>query len=116
MKIKMNKGVLLGILKENMQKHEEEYEKAKQAYCAEMILEMQNKIAAYEKGEIVSLGVDLPTPKEYLENYNRVISMLSHDVHNEVELDEQQYANYVLDDWAWKLDFMHTNAFYSETR
>lgn len=42
-----------------------------------------------------------------------MIKMLEMCVADEVTVTEQQFSQYVLDDWGWKKQFITTNARYS---
>ena len=61
------------------------------------------KIKAYFK---------LDAPINQIKEYDRAIKMLEMSVDNDITLSEQEFAEYVLDDWHWKNQFTLTNSAY----
>jgi len=66
-----------------------------------------------EEGGAVNFRFGMPFPEDHTEDYDRVLMMLSMCTEAEIELSESQFAQYVMDDWGWKRDFLQSNANYS---
>jgi hypothetical protein len=56
--------------------------------------------------------ISLPMPEDHTDDYERAIKMLDLDVREDIELTEQEFAQYVLDDWGWKDQWTTTNSAY----
>ncbi len=58
----------------------------------------------------------LPRPEDHRGDYDRVIDMLKLAQDESIELDEEQFAMYVRDEWEWKANFTATSMSYSNNR
>jgi hypothetical protein len=56
-------------------------------------------------GRGIDLNFNLNQPESHMGDYARVLKMLEMDIKPEIMLDEQQFANYVMDEWNWKYNF-----------
>ena len=112
LKIKVPKDELLKILKENRQKHSDNYDKAKVGFRKLLIQELEKKLASANAGKKVALSFKNRKPDNNLDDYDEVIGMLELDTNNIVELDAQQYKQYVKDDWAWSGNWTASNSLY----
>lgn len=109
--VKLNKDELLGIVRENKDKHVAAYKEAVKDFQIAVI-----KICN-ENMEILSAGgIDIKPlphkPMTYESNYNRAIRMLELSVDTVVELDQYEFAKLVQDEWEWKQIFDTSNATY----
>ncbi len=57
--------------------------------------------------------MDLGPPIDQTKEYDRAVRMLELAVDENIELTEQQFANYVMDEWQWSQHFMAMNSLYS---
>ena len=101
---------------ENKEKHLADYEAAKQAYKQESLALLEKaladaKLGKFPETQFVSLP---PKPKSYIPSYDRIISMLNLTSQKTVELSEQDYSKYILDNWEWKELFTSTSAYYMQ--
>jgi hypothetical protein len=111
-KIIVRKDELLEKLKKNKEKHVGEYKEAIRGYrvkCAELL---DKELQLVESGEEFTLGFNVTKPRSYEEDYIRVIEMLEMSIEDVVELDHTEFANYVMDNWAWKQSFSASNSSY----
>ena len=51
-------------------------------------------------------------PENHSNDYERVIRMMQASVYDEVRLTEQEFDTYVLNNWAWKKNFVANNSAY----
>lgn len=105
-KINIKLDVLREILKTNMQKHKEDYEKALLAWKQEMVDKFKQSLLQFEKDEYPDrpsdLIRDLDRPVSYEEDYQEALDMLSYETSDTVELDTQSFRKYIKDEWDWK--------------
>lgn len=96
----------------NREAHRNLFEKAlegwkEQAY--ERVTALANELAANKVPELV---ISLPAPQDRTADYDRVIRMLEMTTHVEIELEEHDFAQYVMDDWGWKQQWTTSNSRY----
>jgi hypothetical protein len=112
-KIKVKKTELLEILKKNRNAHNGIFREAQEGFRKAVIEELEKRLKLARNGKKIEQYVRLPEPQDHTRDYDRVISMLEMDLTDIVELSETDYAQYVLDDWEWKRQFLGTNRAYS---
>jgi hypothetical protein len=49
--------------------------------------------------------VSLPFPEDHTKDYDHIIAMVEMSVDDLFELNQNDFARYVLDDWEWKAAF-----------
>ena len=110
--VRVNKGVLLAKLKENLARHREVFLKALDAYKKKVVEELDRRLDDARKGWRYDIAIGLAQPQDHTKDYDRVISLLEMSLNDELELTQQDFAIYVIDDWGWKQQFTPTNAAY----
>lgn len=110
--IKVEKQRLLDTLMTNKAKHRETFEKAQEKYREAVIKQLDERLAAARDGRKIDLMFRLPEPKDYTEEYETAIAMLDWETGDTVELEQDDFERYVLDQWNWKGVFAATNATY----
>lgn len=105
--LKMKKSDLLEVLRKNKEKHVEEYELALHAYriaCAEAM--EQAWLQCVDGGEILTNPCyKFSKPQSHERDYTMVIGMLEMTIEDEIEVDTNEYTQYVLDEWSWRSSF-----------
>ncbi len=51
-------------------------------------------------------------PEDHTRDYDRRIKMYEMDIDDTIEMTEQEFAQYVLDDWGWKQAWTTSNTAY----
>jgi hypothetical protein len=122
--IKMNREKLVETMKTNLEQHIKTYNKAVQEYLLDLDDAMSKNArttrkaiaSAKESGKIENLWVDyknLPQkPTSYEDQYVVKIAMFDNSADPTIELDEQEFKQYMLDQWGWKNQFAATTASY----
>ncbi len=112
--VKIDRIQLLEIVKENLLKHVAEYKIAVVGYREAYIKRLSDALA-----NVDTVGVDrnllahLPEPENHQKEYERVIRMLAMSADNFIELEEYDFNQYVLDEWAWAARAKLSNSFYA---
>lgn len=114
---------ILARVKNNRDTHAEEYATALKGYYLEVQEQLDTiakearkavKLAAEENDpERLAFEVMARKPENHTTDYDRVIDMLELAQNAEIELDEQEFAQYVRDEWTWKRVFAETAGFYN---
>lgn len=110
---------LVDTLRRNRVLHQKEYEDALHQYLLELRIllvekcEVALQAVSAEELDPSFNSIQLQKPASYLESYNRVIGMLEMTVETKIEIDEDQYREYVMDEWGWSHNFKSLNATYA---
>lgn len=116
--VKINKAELLKIVLENKIKHVAEYEEALADYKAGVVKLAKENLKLAKSGELTKIARMKQAPRaptSYEDNYNRAIRMIELSIvsdDNVIELQEDEFNQLVLDEWAWKRVFSNMRATY----
>jgi NOL1/NOP2/fmu family ribosome biogenesis protein len=111
--VKVDKGKLMSTLQENRGKHVAEYTTAVEQYRVEAEKALRKRALAIRDGETLKTGIDLPEPKSFEADYDRAIAMVDWSTESVIELDEQDFRAFVLDEWNWRGQFAGTTSIYN---
>lgn len=111
--VTVKKSDLLEIVKKNRVEHREIFEEAVIGYREKMLALLTEMIEDIRKGKQVEHVIRMVQPVDQTRDYDRAIRMLNMSVDDTVELDEDTFANLVLDDWSWSRQFYTANSNYS---
>ena len=93
---------LLDTLRVNREKHIADYTEAREGYVKRAIASMQKNLKAAKNGGEVKTVIDLPVPVSFASNYDVAIAMLEWSEDLTIELDQNEFEQYVRDNWVWK--------------
>lgn len=115
--VTVTKQALLNQLHANREQHAKDYSAAVIAYNQQVIDHLQINLKRAESGnkdKITPFELEwaLEKPRHYLEDYDRVISMLTMSVDSTVTLTQQEFNQYVRDNWQWQLSFTNSTKSY----
>lgn len=111
--IKVDKAKLLDKLRENRAKHSDQFTKAAAGYRAKVIEVLEERLTEARSGKSPNLQFYLPLPIDQTKAYDRVIGMLEMSLDDVIELEEQEYQKYVMDEWSWSAQATTTNTMYT---
>ena len=118
MEVIVDKVDLLQRLKENRQKHEENFKLAYEGYTQTLMEELEQKLAEVQAGRKNHrvngqrlLILNIP-PECHLDDYDEVIDMLEMADDKQIKLSQQQFRQYARDDWGWKQQWTASTAEY----
>lgn len=114
--IKVKKDDLLVKLKANREAHKAQFEEAAEGYRVKVIDVLTERLEDARRGKLPQLIFNLPMPINQTAQYDRVIGMLQMTVEDVIELEEQDYQQYVLDQWGWSAATTATNTMYTASR
>jgi hypothetical protein len=99
----------------NRAKHRAIFEEAVVGYRNQAIQMLEEHISRIKAGRVMRVHVVLPEPEDHTGDYDRVLAMLAMHQGDSIVIGQHDFASYVLDDWAWKKQFLTTNSSYSPT-
>lgn len=113
MLITVSKQALIVRLEENRARHREVFLEAIQGYRRHAESILTGYVKALRDGKAPEICVTLSRPEDHARDYDRVIGMLKMDAGETFELNEETYARYVEDDWAWKRQWARISSAYA---
>ena len=109
--IQVEKSDLITKIKENKENHIVEYDKAVIAYKDEALRQLANLTVRVEEGA-VDAKLDLITPINNADNYDKIIEMFDWEVTDVVELEQDEFQEYVQDTTDFAVKARMSNAAY----
>ncbi len=101
----VNKAKLLEILKANREKHLTNYKAAVVAFKEKAQQELTRQLDNIKEGRKFDLTFALPRPVNYTKQYDKIIGIFELSNETERKITEQEYTQYVLDEWNWQATF-----------
>jgi hypothetical protein len=111
--ISVNKAKLIEQIKLNKENHIKEYEKAIVAYKEEALRQLNEQIQKVQEGSL-NAKLELITPINNAVNYDKIIEMFEWEVNDVVELEQQEFNEYVQDETEFAQQAKFSNMFYTE--
>jgi len=109
--IKVKKADLIAKIKENKKNHVADYKQAVVAYKKEAIKQLKELTENAKAGQM-NLQLKLVTPVDNSANYDKIISMFEWEVEDIVELDQNEFNEYVNDETSFAVQAKMLNATY----
>ena len=109
--IKVNKAKLIEKIKENKEAHIIAYGKAVIAYKKEALKQLSELTKLANDGNM-TLKLNLTTPVDNRKNYDKIIDMFNWEVESEVELEQQEFNEYVQDETEFARHALMSNSMY----
>jgi len=113
-KIKVEKKKLIEKIKENKLKHFEEFNKAVIAYKNEALKQLKKQIERVNDGAL-DAKLDLITPVNNSDNYDKIIEIFEWEVEDIVELDQNEFLEYVQDETEFAVTAKMSNMAYVDS-
>jgi len=111
-KMTVDKIKLIEQIKLNRDNHVIEYKEAVSAYKAEALKQLNGQIIEAEKGNL-DVRISLTSPINAEKNYNDIIQMFEWDVLGEVELEQNEFREYVQDETSFAVSAKLSNSLYA---
>jgi len=111
-KITVSKAALIAKMIANRDTHRTLFLEALDGYRQEALAALERQVKDIRNGKITEVGICISPPADHTRDYDRVIAMLEMHTGSEFTLTEQDFAQYALDDWAWKRQWGISNAGY----
>ena len=113
--VTVDKQELREKLVENRDKHRGIFEEALAGFQKEAIRLLEEQLERARQGLKRTVFVRLDCPEDHTADYNRVLAMLDMEVSDKVTLTEQEFAQFVQDDWSWQHQWLASSARFSES-
>lgn len=103
--VTVNKIDLIEQVTRNRTAHVATYEAAVTGWHVVVVKAMQAGLRSFQKDDKIddmNFAYRFPKPVNHGEDYDRALAMLGWETGETVRLEEEVFANLVLDDWNWK--------------
>lgn len=110
-KITVDKAELIAKIKENKAAHIIAYDKAVEAYKVVAIKQLKAQIKEVNAGSLKA-RLDLTTPVNNIDNYDKIIDMFKWEQNDKVELSQDEFNEYVQDETEISRHAMMSNTMY----
>lgn len=95
--IRVEKQKLIDKIKENKKNHINEYKQAVIAYKKEALKQLAELIDKVNNGEL-DISLNLITPVDSSDNYDKILEMFEWEVEDQVDLEQNEFIEYVQDE------------------
>ena len=107
--VKITKEKLLLALKENRNRHEEEFNTAYAVWLSKSIEVYEFARLEFAAGKKIKVE-ELDQPISHLKEYDRIIEQIDWNEEKVVELDFRQFNQFVRDEWDWMESFKYSSS------
>ena len=121
--VTVDRNRLLAILKQNLEKHKADYAQAVEGFKGAALTVAKNNLKFVKQAietnkleEISKFRAPPSAPRSYENDYERAIMMVEMSVNDHIELDADQFDQYVRDNWAWKPNFVTLSEAYGKLK
>lgn len=114
-KVMVKKPELVAAVEKNRAGHRKIFEEALDGYKAKQVELLEAQLKRLRAGKRLTMSYYLPVPEDHTKDYDRVLRMLEMSLLDVVEISQEDFAKYVMDDWEWRRQFLASNSAYSST-
>jgi len=109
--VHVKKADLIKTIKENKENHIKEYDKAVMAYKEEALRQLADLTNKVEKGAL-DIKLKLIKPIDNRDNYDKIVQMFEWEVNDIVELQQDEFKEYVQDETNESIEAKFSNSAY----
>lgn len=110
--IRIEKEKLRETVQKNRDEHRDIFLKAQDGYRKAVIRELDDMLERARNGDRIRINVGLQAPQDYTGEYDRVLLQLEYTEDDVIELTDNEFQNYIQDEWGWTGAFVQTSAGY----
>lgn len=114
--IPIKKDDLLAALRTNRSAHRAVFEKAVEQYRTEVVDRLNAMLEDVKANRRIDQYVGLIQPQDQTREYDRAIRMLELMTEDVAHLTEEEFAQFVMDDWGWKAQWVTSTLNYANKR
>ena len=111
--VTVDKSQLREKLVQNREQHRGIFEEALAGFQKEAVRLLEEQLDRARRGLRRAVYVRLECPEDHTSDYDRVIAMLDMEVGDKVVLTEEEFTQFVQDDWSWQHQWLASSSRYS---
>ena len=106
--VRVDRDEFLVKVKANRERHRTVFDGALAGYSTRLTRELERRIHDLRRGRRIDQYIGLPEPEDHTDDYDRVITMAEMSVSDVLDLTEDEFGMYIMDQWQWKQSFSET--------
>ncbi len=110
--VKVKKPELLVKLITNRKKHLALFTEAQKGYRKRVIAKLAKNLKQAQRGGDLVTSFTMSIPQDHTDDYDCAIAMVKMSVDDVLELREDEFKSYVLDEWEWARGALLSNSAY----
>ncbi|PVG83742.1 hypothetical protein DDE18_05340 [Nocardioides gansuensis] len=114
--IRIDRDEFVAKVQANRDNHRAVFEAALEGYRDRWIQELERRLRDVRRGREINQYIGLPEPEDHTDDYDRILMMARMQIDNVIELTEDEFGMYVMDQWSWKPHFASTTSRYVRGR
>lgn len=114
-KVTVSVSTLIDAVSKNRTAHRQIFLEALEGFRKKQMETLEAHLEELKAGKLLRVITYLPVPEDHTKDYDRVLKMLDMHQSNSIDISQEDFAKYVMDDWMWKRSFLATNSSYSAT-
>lgn len=111
--VRLHRDEFVTTVQENRDNHRALFEEAVEGFRVRWIEELERRLHDVRRGREIKQYFSLPEPEDHTDDYDRILTMACMSVDDVIELSEDEFAMYVMDQWTWKNNFTRTTTMYT---
>ena len=114
--VTVNIADLLEALQTNREEHKRKFQAAFEGYRKQVVAALEQNLEQARKGGKIVTSVHLNPPIDHTSEYDSVLGLLRMAAQAgtaQIEINQQQYAEYVRDEWGWQAHFNEVSDSYT---
>jgi len=111
--VRLDRDEFVATVAANRDQHRAVFEDAVEGYRERWTQELERRLRDVRRGRAINQYFSLPEPEDHTEDYDRILTMARMSVDEVVELSEDEFGMYVMDQWSWKGAFNRTTDMYT---
>ena len=115
MKVRIGKALVIATLGKNRDQHRRIFFEALAGFKKRAQRELEGMITKLKADELIEPYWGRTIPKDHTRDYDRVIAMVDAAEDEEIEMNETDFAHFMLDRWDWSREWLKTSSQYSES-
>ena len=96
----------------NRNNHRAVFEEALEGYRTRLTAELERRVRDLKRGRHVEQYIGLPEPEDHTDDYDRILAMAEMSVDDTLQLSEDEFGMYVMDQWRWRQSFTDSTTLY----
>ena len=111
--VKVDRALFIEKVEANRNAHRSLYEEAMKGYQKFLVAELQDRVEEAMAGKKVDRYIRIEEPEDHTADYDRILAMAEMSMEDVLEISQQEFGWYILDQWAWKDQFIATSSTYT---
>lgn len=111
--VRIGRAAFIDKVTANRDAHRELFEAAFDGYRKFLVDELTKRLDEALAGKKVDRYIRLEEPEDHTADYDRLLMMAEMSVDDVLEMTQQEFGWYLLDQWAWKDQFIQTAGTYT---